>query len=346
MLWFNYYRYISIKYFVLFNIFLSLHRMKGFRYILQYYTHQGSVAALTNSHGEFYQHLQYLPYGDVFVDKHDGSSFTSPYTFSAKEKDSESGYTNFGERYYYDNIMMWLSVDPMSDERPWISPYNYCQWNPIGRVDTWGMLDEIVIRAEDGTKTTYVPGMSSEGYDDFTAQVINNYNEAYSGSATAREDIDNLVNAKGNYYVQKYKDNNFRKGRENGNKAGTIYYNPEGTEVPTQQNPYSVCASNNPPKDPICDLIHETIHASRYEQGINIPRDRFTTGTTTPDEEIATMHRKNMFRSEFRRDNGGTPLRTHYAIIKSGGRIVGASGFQMLDNMGGVIKSRCPDYLR
>jgi hypothetical protein len=30
----------------------------------------------------------------------------------------------------------------MSDERPWISPYNYCQWNPIGRVDTWGMLDD------------------------------------------------------------------------------------------------------------------------------------------------------------------------------------------------------------
>ena len=44
--------------------------------------------------------------------------------------------------YYTDNIMMWLSVDPMSDERPWISPYNYCQWNPIGRVDTWGMLDD------------------------------------------------------------------------------------------------------------------------------------------------------------------------------------------------------------
>ena len=107
-----------------------------------HYNHQGSVAALTNRHGEFYQHLQYLPYGDVFVDKHDGSSFTSPYTFSAKEKDSESGYNYFGARYYTDNIMMWLSVDPMSDERSWISPYNYCQWNPIGRVDTWGMLDD------------------------------------------------------------------------------------------------------------------------------------------------------------------------------------------------------------
>ena len=44
--------------------------------------------------------------------------------------------------YYSDNIMMWLSVDPMSDERPNVSPYSYCQNNPIGRVDTWGMLDD------------------------------------------------------------------------------------------------------------------------------------------------------------------------------------------------------------
>ena len=115
--------------------------MKGFRYILQYYTHQSSVAALTNDRSRLYQHLQYLPYGDVFVDKRRGF-FASPYTFSAKEKDAESGYNYFGARYYTDNIMMWLSVDPMSDERPWVSPYNYCQWNPIGRVDTWGMLDD------------------------------------------------------------------------------------------------------------------------------------------------------------------------------------------------------------
>jgi len=74
-----------------------------------HYTHQGSVAALTDHHGELYQHLQYLPYGDVFVDKHRGS-FASPYTFSAKEKDSESGYNYFGARYYTDNIMMWLNV--------------------------------------------------------------------------------------------------------------------------------------------------------------------------------------------------------------------------------------------
>lgn len=82
-----------------------------------HYNHQGSVSVVTNMLGHVHQHLQYLPYGGIFVD-HRTSSYSSTYTFSAKEKDSESGYTYFGARYYTDNIMMWLSVDPMSDERP------------------------------------------------------------------------------------------------------------------------------------------------------------------------------------------------------------------------------------
>lgn len=114
------------KYFVLFIIFLTLQRMKDFGHIIQY--HQGSVSLVTYQNGTLQQHLQYLPYGGIFVD-HRPDSYSSTYTFSAKEKDSESGYTYFGARYYSDNIMMWLSVDPMSDKYPNMSPYMYCAGN-------------------------------------------------------------------------------------------------------------------------------------------------------------------------------------------------------------------------
>lgn len=35
-------------------------------------------------------------------------------------------------------MTMWLSVDPMADKYPSISPYAYCAWNPVELVDPDG----------------------------------------------------------------------------------------------------------------------------------------------------------------------------------------------------------------
>jgi hypothetical protein len=40
-----------------------------------------------------------------------------------------------------DIVSRWISPDPLSEERSWISPYNYCQNNPISRIDEDGFLD-------------------------------------------------------------------------------------------------------------------------------------------------------------------------------------------------------------
>ena len=107
-----------------------------------HYNHQGSVSLVTYQNGTLQQHLQYLPYGGIFVD-HRPNSYASTYTFSAKEKDAESGYTYFGARYYSDNIMQWLSVDPKSDKYPSTSPYMYCLGNPIMYLDPQGESSHI-----------------------------------------------------------------------------------------------------------------------------------------------------------------------------------------------------------
>ena len=68
-------------------------------------------------------------------------------SFTGKERDSETGYGYFGARYMdYELMTMWLSVDPMSDKYPGISPYAYCAWNPIRLVDPDGRdaFDDIV----------------------------------------------------------------------------------------------------------------------------------------------------------------------------------------------------------
>jgi len=60
------------------------------------------------------------------------------HTFSAKEKDTETGLSYFGARYYSSDLSIWLSVDPMSDKYPPLSPYVYCANSPIKLVDPEG----------------------------------------------------------------------------------------------------------------------------------------------------------------------------------------------------------------
>ena len=73
---------------------------------------------------------QPLPQGNL--------SATASYTFSAKEKDSETGLSYFGARYYTSDLSIWLSVDPMAAKYPSLSPYTYCANNPVKLVDPNG----------------------------------------------------------------------------------------------------------------------------------------------------------------------------------------------------------------
>jgi len=51
----------------------------------------------------------------------------------------ETGYGYFGARYYDSGLSIWLSVDPMSDKYPNMSPYNYCANNPVRFKDPSGL---------------------------------------------------------------------------------------------------------------------------------------------------------------------------------------------------------------
>ncbi len=81
--------------------------------------------------------LPRIPFGEEQIDQR-LTNFNSRYTFSAKEKDIETGYSYFGARYYTSDLSIWLSVDPMSDKYPSLTPYNYCANNPVILVDPNG----------------------------------------------------------------------------------------------------------------------------------------------------------------------------------------------------------------
>ena len=87
--------------------------------------HLGSSSWITYTDGSAVQHLHYLPWGEDFVNQRI-TDFSARFTFSAKEKDSETGLSYFGSRYYSSDLSIWLSVDPMSDKYPSMSSYVYC----------------------------------------------------------------------------------------------------------------------------------------------------------------------------------------------------------------------------
>ncbi len=104
--------------------------------------HLGSASWVTDADGSAVQHLEYLPWGEDLVDQR-STGWNAMYTFSAKEKDAETGYSYFGSRYYNSDLSIWLSVDPMAGKYPSMSPYVYCANNPVKLVDPNGEAWEV-----------------------------------------------------------------------------------------------------------------------------------------------------------------------------------------------------------
>ena len=105
--------------------------------------HLGSAAYLTNENGQVTQTLNYLPYGEDWADIQNQAETQYPmlgiYNYNGKEKDYESGFHYYGARYYWSELLSgWLSVDPMMDKYPGMSPYNFCAWNPVRFIDPDG----------------------------------------------------------------------------------------------------------------------------------------------------------------------------------------------------------------
>ena len=98
--------------------------------------HLGSASWITNNTGLPVQHLLYLPFGEHFVNERN-TAYDERFTFTGKERDLETGYYYFGARF--DDVDLgFMSVDPMADKYPSMTPYNYCAWNPVKLVDPEG----------------------------------------------------------------------------------------------------------------------------------------------------------------------------------------------------------------
>lgn len=96
--------------------------------------HLGRSSLITNLDGEVVQHIEYVPFGEVFIEERN-NVWNIPYLFNAKEFDEETGMYYYGARYYDPRLSLWMSTDLMQEYYVGISSYCYSANNPIRFVE-------------------------------------------------------------------------------------------------------------------------------------------------------------------------------------------------------------------
>ena len=79
---------------------------------------------------------------------------------------AQTPYDFFGARNYSSAITSWLSVDPLADKYPNISPYAYCSWDPINKIDPDGR-DEFEVNWNPEANKVTIKQIKNENYDQF-----------------------------------------------------------------------------------------------------------------------------------------------------------------------------------
>ena len=121
---------------------------------MQFYYHPdhlGSSSYITNLDGEVSQHIEYVPFGEVFIEERN-NTWNTPYLFNAKEFDEETGMYYYGARYYEPRLSLWMSTDASQEKHPNITTYCYVVANPIKFIDPDG--NDIVITGKQHTSIT------------------------------------------------------------------------------------------------------------------------------------------------------------------------------------------------
>ncbi|UNE69113.1 RHS repeat-associated core domain-containing protein (plasmid) [Leptospira interrogans] len=103
-----------------------------------------SVSTVLDDEGNTLSLMQYLPYGDTFVQR--GDTNFSP-KFNSQELDRESGFYFFNARFYDPGIARFTSADTLIDgeldTQGW-NRFSYVKGNPIGAKDPTGHLGQMI----------------------------------------------------------------------------------------------------------------------------------------------------------------------------------------------------------
>ncbi|WP_300924637.1 RHS repeat domain-containing protein, partial [uncultured Duncaniella sp.] len=118
--------------------------------------YQGSVVMVTDSAGRLEQHNTYYPYGEP----HRLPSGQRR-LYCGKERESVTGEYDYGARLHFAPGLLWTVPDALADKTPYVSPYVFCNANPVRNIDLEGKLTIFVngMHVGDGGSSAYWNGV-------------------------------------------------------------------------------------------------------------------------------------------------------------------------------------------
>ncbi len=237
-----------------------------------------SSSWITNEGGNVNQYLAYtstmlstgLPFGEQFIDQRQ-TGHDIRFKFTGKERDTETGYSYFGARYYDSGLSVWLSarplklhslhkkvyaaakrrwVDPLADKYPSMSPFMYTAGNPVMLVDPDGR--RIWITGDNGDRIEYKQGMKYDGDNEQITARVNTLNKM-NGTKNGNKVLTELTSSENDYNVI------------SGGEGKKGYANFCGNDDIDGQAGGTISTNGN--DDNLSLISHEMFHAYQDEMG-------------------------------------------------------------------------------
>jgi RHS repeat-associated protein len=120
-----------------------------------YYYHAdglGSITALSNASGNIIQRYEYDSFGNQTITTN--GNIKQPFTFTAREYDTETGMYFYRARYYDHKAGRFVTKDPIGLAGGDVNLYAYVKNNAINRIDPWGLSD-LAFDRNSGTLTLF-----------------------------------------------------------------------------------------------------------------------------------------------------------------------------------------------
>ena len=142
--------------------------------------HLGSTGFVTDQNGELYEHVEYFPFGETWVQEKSNTQRT-PYLYTGKELDEETGLYYYGARYYDPRTSVWASADPILgrylDGKPSggihnpfnLGLYAYSHQNPVNYLDPDG--NSVFKAASIGYKVLFKGAKAADLVNDIVSDV-------------------------------------------------------------------------------------------------------------------------------------------------------------------------------